>query len=223
MTLSDLIYNVGEVGLNKPYLDNDLKGFINRAMKAIGQRRDWSFLHDQISVVIPAGQTSVALPDNFKQLAPEKSPVTYTDNSTGRNVPVTVKSRAEIERYNYCLGYPYSRPITVVYIEITASGTNAGKWTLNLPVADPNLQDITFNVSCFTLPTPLVLGTDSNAMTNHGELGEAIINKAKALAYFAEDPSDPKGVAANALYESHYKTAAYSDARQQIVGQSVRM
>ena len=223
MNLSDIIYEVGELGLQNARLDNDYRNFVNRAIKAIAMRRNWTFMHDRIQVTVPAGQTSVVLPATFKQLAVEKSPITYTDDATGRNIPVLVKTRAEIERQGYAIGYPYSRPLCQVFLELNASGTNPGLWVLNLPNADPNTQDVTFTISCFTLPVALVLGSDSNAMTNHGELADAIINKTKSIAYFSEDTTDKRGVEASRLYEVAYRTACYEDATQATGGQSIHM
>lgn len=221
--LSDIIREVGELGLQNARLDNDYKGFVNRAVKAIAERRNWSFLHDDIAVVMPAGANSVALPANFKCLSTEKSPVTYIDTATGRNIPIAVKTRQEIERQLYYVSYPYSKPLSEIFLEINQTGPNAGLWALNLPNADPNLTAITFTLSCFTLPADLVLGTDSNAITNHGELCEAVINKTKALAYFTEDPSDKRGMAANQLYEMHFKLAGMDDARRLAAGRSIHM
>jgi hypothetical protein len=298
--LSDLIYEVGELGLRNVRLESDYIRFINRAIKRIATRRNWSFLHDRIQATIAANTTSVPLPANFKCLAPELSPITVNNDCGGLSRPVTVLTRAEIERHHVHEWHNrHSGRHLAVFLEMNVSGESnattlaplvvidsngtvmqvivvggvigtrplpvgsvpapgqnplvitdpstgllmqvvviggavatqpyAGSggvasgpfWSLNLPheITEP----LTFNLSCFTFPVDLVLGGDNNAITNHGELADGVVNLAKSLCYFAEDPSDQRGVAAQALYERAYKTACYEDARALLGGMSARM
>ena len=229
MTLSDIIYEVGELGLKNARLDADYKGFVNRAVRAIAMRRNWTFLHERLSVTMTAGTVTAPLVSavsgaTFKQLSTEQSPVTYTCPTQGIDIPVWVRSREEIERRIHILSYPYSKPLTTVFLELnTNSGPNAGVWTINLPKPFPETTNITFNVSCFTIPAPLSAGGDSNAITNHPELVEAVINRTRSIAYFAEDTTDKRGISAMLLYENSYKLAAHEDALVSLGGQSIHM
>lgn len=150
------------------------------------------------------------LPANFKQLSMEKNSITYKNVTIGQNIPVQVRSREEIEREAHRDGCPYSRPIRQVFIEYNQTRG----WSLNIPNCDLTAWAITFTLLCFTLPAPLVLGTDCNAFTNRRKLSEAIINKAKSIAFFSVDPTDKRAWEAARLYEIAYRTACHEDATQ---------
>lgn len=219
MTRSDLIREIGEMGCRSQRVQNDIAGFLNRAQRSIAQRRNWTWMHSRQTATILAGTTSIALSTRFKELAPEKSPVTYTAPNASYPVPVHVKSRAELEAMTpgaisavtNANGYwsPY-----YVFIEQNDGGT----WTLNTPAGYTHATDAAYTLSCFLYPADLALGTDSNGMTTDADLIEALIAKTKALAYFSEDTTDPRGMAAQAQYEAHLARAATEDARRRLAG-----
>jgi len=222
MNLQDLIFEVGELSAVSPRIQSDIKGYINRAQKAICARRNWTFMQGVRSYTILAGATSVNLDSTFKSLTAETSPVTWSDPISTAQIPVKVLSREEAQRYNWALYAPYQPPVAPVatpptpWVFIDRVGA---QWTLNNSVINTtSTQSMTYNISALFYPADLVLGTDSNALTNDGELAEALVNLAKAIAYFAEKPGHPDGMAAMALYESHYRQACYSDARAKIGG-----
>lgn len=180
-------------------------------------------MHNRTQFVITAGATSVSLGATFKELSAEKSPITYTNPTSGISVPVEVKSREEIERSGIFLVAPYftprpnTLPISYVFLEQNGSG-----WTLNTPAQFPNSTDITYNVSGYFFPSALALGTDTNFITNDGDLAEALVNRMRHLAYFAEDPTDARAAASLQAYEEHYKRAAIADERRKLGGRAVR-
>lgn len=218
MTLADIIREVGELGVRSAALESDYRNFVNRAQRQIAERNNWSFMHSIQTAVILTGTTSIALSTRFKELAPEKSPVTYTDTGEGRQVPVIVMSRAEIDRLNRRGGFPYIRPTVYVWIEQVDDGT----YKLNIPAPNPASNDVTFQLACYLFPADLALGSDTNGMTTGGELTQALISKTKELAYFSEDPTDERGIAANKLYEYHVKQAAQQDSRRKLAGRNLR-
>ena len=167
---------------------------------------------------------SVSLGGTFKQLSGERSPVSYQDptSSSPFPIPVQVVSRPAADRtatVPYSNAQPTAYPIQSVYLEQNGPG---GQWALYLP-AQYAPTPITFQVSAYYYPADLTLGTDHNALTDHGDLCEALVNLAKARAYFAEEVDSPKGTAALALYEQAYKSASYSDVAQGFGGRQLRM
>lgn len=228
MTLTEITHEIGDLSLKSIAQDSDIKNLINRAQRSIAQRNNWSFLHNRLSVGVLSGDTGVDLPATFKQLSDEKSPVSYTDASLGQsNVPVKVASREEIESW-WPWPWPFGPvlvpipgsylPIRVVFLE-----QNAGQWRLNIPPQFAATSILVFNISAYWYPKDLLLGTDRNALTDHGELAEALVNRAKAIAYFAEDPTDPRGMAAMNLYQASYRTALYADSAQKTGGRALHM
>jgi hypothetical protein len=216
LNLSDIIREIGELSLRSPALESDYRSIVNRAQRAIAERNNWSFMYSIQTATIAAGTTSIALSSRFKELAPEKSPVTYTDAGEGRQIPVIVLSRAEIDRLNRTGGFPYVRPVVYVFIE----QVDDGSYKLNIPSPNPAAANTAFQLACYLFPADLALGTDTNGMTTGGELTQALINKAKEIAYFSEDTTDPRGVAANKLYEYHVTQAGKQDSRRKLAGRN---
>lgn len=182
-------------------------------------------MHNRLTFTIPSGSLNVSLGATFKQLSSEQSPVSYTYGIY--NLPVTVASREQVEAsgawwttyQNFTPTPGGTWPIRVVFIEQNAGGN----WTINLPPQCVQGSETPFNVSAYYFPADLALGTDSNALTNHGMLADALLNKAKAIAYAAEDPTDKRVAASLALYEDYFRQACYEDNAQQFGGRTLRM
>lgn len=231
LNLSQIIFEVAELGVRSIRIDSDAKRFVNRAQKKICERRNWSFMRDLINRTIIAQEFSVNMPSDFKELCEERSPVTFNQPTNGAPLPCYITSRARLDRLNFWSYWPFASTYigfyTIQYVfmeqrrDPPGDNTNDGPWTLNISRWYPNSTDITYNISCYRYVPDLVLGTDHNPLTDHGDLGDALINLTKALCYFSEDPTDPRGQAAMAIYENAYRSAAYTDARQKVGGQSV--
>ena len=228
MELSEILHEVGELSVLSQAQSLDLKGLVNRAQRGIAQRHNWSFMHNRSTASVLTGATSVVLASTFKELSSEKSPVSYTDASLGQsNVPVKVASREEIESW-WPWPWPFGPilvpipgsylPIRVVFIEC-----NQSVWTLNIPPQFAASATLVFNISAYWYPKDLVLGTDHNGMTDNGDICEALINRTRALAYFAEDPTDKRGMASMNLYQQFYKSALYADEAQKSGGRTKHM
>ena len=228
MTLSEIIYECGELGVKSIRVNSDWKRFVNRAMRQIANRRNWSFMHDQRTATIVAPSLSVSLGKTFKQLSSEKSPVSYQDPSTPNQfpIPVEVISRARADRMGYnpaITPFPSQLnafPLRYVFIERNMS---ANEWQMFLPQQYQTYPTVTFNISAYYYPDDLDLGDDRNGLTDHGDLCEALINLTKALAYLAEEVDDPKGKAAYELYELAMKHAFYNDSSQVYGGRSLKL
>lgn len=223
VTLSDLIREIGELGARSPAVKTDVRGWINRAQRAVAQRHNWTFLHSIVDVAIASNATSATISTRFKALSEEPNPVTYTAPTAQFPVPVTIKSRGELDgmtpgfdnRIVNASGYwsPF-----VLFLE-----NNAGAWTLNRPQGYTHTENSTYHVSCYLFPVDLSAGTDSNAITTDGELSEAIVAWVISKALLAEDYTDPKGMAARQDYEARIKTAIAQDAQRRLTGRAFRM
>lgn len=226
MILKDILFEVGE--LRSPggdRLRSDYKRMVNRAQRTIAGRRDWSFMFNNVQATLPRGQTSVALPFDFKELAAEQTPVSYNQPTNGFPVPVTVTSRAEVQRIGNDRAYDYVvvpgsyLPIKYVFFEHNGPG---GSRTLNVPPQYTPDSDTVFNISAYWYPSDLVQAADHNWLTDDPELADALISLTRYLCYNAEDPTDPRAVACKDEYEKRIKVAAINDARKKISGRAMR-
>lgn len=222
--LSQLILEVGELPSFGPKLQMDIRGFINRAIKQIAARKNWTFCHDYIQVTIPAGDSGASMGPTFKELGPEKSPVSLVSiNANCGPFPCEVVTRAQLQRGGGWGEWPggnlpgsqggeyFNRR---VFIEQNADG----QWYIN--VAQPLVSAQTYNISGYFYPPALTLGIDTNGVVSQPELADAVINRAKAIAYSSIDPTDPRGLACQQLYQMHYDIAVREDSYRRIAGVS---
>lgn len=223
MTLSDMVREAGELGARMNSVQSDIKPWIQRAMRQIAQRHNFTWMHSRQFATIATGTTSTALHPRFKELTPELSPITYTSPTAQFPTPVRVKTREELERTG-----PGVDNLTV-----NASGywspffvfleqNDGGPWTINTASGYTQAEDATYAYSCFLFPTDLTLGTDTNAITNDGELAEATVFLAVAMAILKRDASDPQGIAAKREAETYIKRAISQDAHRKLSGRALR-
>lgn len=223
MNLEGIIREVGELGVRNSRLNSDIKNWINRAQRTICERRNWTFMHDTIAATVAANATSVALPADFKELDSENSPVSYSVPGTNVPIPVTVMSRAEISRRGRSVPLIYAAihhaqsPILEVYIEQNKEGI----WTLNIANIAQQTQASDFTVSGYFYMAALEKGSDQNALTNHGDLVEALIARTKAIAYKSQDETDKRADACMADYDRHIRDAIYADASKKNGGRAL--
>lgn len=219
MNFGELIYEIGELSLRNPRTEINVRSYINRAINICGQRRSWTHMHTIQQVTIQASNTSATMPASFKCLSEQESPISFTYGYY--RLPVTVSTRSQIEAcglwplMNGPLSMPLPGgycPIRVVFMERDGPG---GLWTLNVPPQFIITTEMVFNVQGYYFPPELKQADDSNAFTNQPELVEAIIARAKAIGYFAEEPASEKGLACMQQFEQHFQNAAYMDVRQQ--------
>lgn len=224
MNLTEILIEIADLGLHNARLDTDIKRMVNRAMRRMCERKSFTWLHNIIFATVPQNLFTIALPSNFKELDSEFSPVCWLNPASQQAVPCRVISRAQAERMGLAFAYPFAPPQVqylptgAVFIENDGTG-----WTLNTPQSFPVATAITYQLSCYLYPPDLVLGSDSNFLTTNGELSDALINLTKAIAYFSEDPSDPRGVAARSNYENIFQTACYTDSRQRNAGRPIHV
>lgn len=227
MNLEELTREVAEFSGLDSGLDQDIRGWINRAVKRIAQRRNFSCLHDQRQATIAAGALSVPLDENFKCLSSERSPISYQDPTVSYAMPIPcyVTSRARANQQGYS---PFASPVPTLlnafplrYVFVERN--QGGRWTLFLPQQYQVNPSCVFTISAFYYPSPLVQGGDSNPITDHPDLCDAVVNLARALAFSARDVTDARIAGAMQLYEQAYKSAAYSDVAQSFGGRILNM
>lgn len=226
MTREDLIREIA-YSAKDSQVQQDLAGFMNRAIRTIAERANWSCLQDRRVVVIPSGFSSQKLGAEFKQLIEEGSPVSFVYGSY--NLPVLVTSRQQIQN---CGIYPFPNgplsfpvpggymPYRVVFFERNGPG---GQWTINIPSQFSTTQPAVFFISAYWYPFPLVKGDDENAMTRDGNLSEAIIRLAAHYAFRSVDPTDKRGDAAKEQAEEAIVRAMYTDVFVSMAGRNMRM
>lgn len=226
MNLEELTREVGEFSVRSSRTDTDTVSYINRAIRRVSQRRNWNCLHDQRTVVMASGSLSTELDPDFKELSAERSPVSYYDNTSGNSVPIPceVTSRAIATRVcsNPLISdYPTISsgfPFRIVFIE----QNQGGRWTINIPQQYQSNPSLTYTISGYYFPRPLKLGPESNGISDHPILCDAVLNLAKHLAFVAEDPESTKAVAAYALYDQAYRSAIYAEVNQALAGRILR-
>lgn len=226
MTLEDIIREAS-YGVKDAQVQLDLKGFVNRAIRTIAERANFSCLHDIRVVVIPSGCDKQNLGAEFKQLSPEESPISFQYGNYRLAVQVTSRSRIELAGIWPFPNGPFSfpvpggyMPVRVVFLERNGPG---GNWTLNVPPQFSITQDAQFFVQAYWYPFPLVKGDDRNPMTDDGNLSEAIIRLAASYAFRAVDQTDKRGDAAKEQAEEAIQRAMYSDAFISGGGRTLRM
>lgn len=227
-SFAEILYECSSLANQSTRIELDWTRLINRAQRRICQRRSWSFCHDQRQVTVNQGTLSANLDANFKELSSEKSPISYNDPSQTYQFPIPCvlisRARADRQGYNpFFAPYPTllnAFPLRYVFIE--RNGPN-GFWTLNIPQQYMVNPTAVFNVSGYYYPDDLKLGDDHNGVTDHPELCDALINLSKALAYYSEDETNPRGDKCMELYEDNYRKASYSDTQQRLMGRSLTM
>lgn len=225
MNLAEIIEEAAGLGVKDPILDVFWKQFVNRAQRRICQRKNWTFMGQNRPITVLSGSTSAPMGRDFKQLGEEESPVSFTYGLYKLPVKVTTRERVEAAGIWPLQNGPFSLPIPGGYmpVQVVFLECTGGEWTLSVPPQYSVTTDAVFNVQGFWFPADLKLGDDSNALTNHGELCEALINLTKALAYHAKETNDPRGDAAMKLYEEAFEVALYSDSAQSRNGVTWRM
>lgn len=226
MNLAQLLYQVGEVGIKNPNRDLDIKGYVNQAILYMAERHNFAGMHDIQQVTVPSAQTSVTMPDTFKELSEEQSPISFTYGLYRLPVMVTTRSRIEACGLWPLMNGPLSMPlpggylpIRVVFIEQNAGG----QWTLNIPPQFVLTTAMVFNVQGYYYPRPLQQGTDSNALTANGQVAQAIVALAKAFAYLNDQETSKEGQLAMQRFEDLFDKLLYDDCRRKLQPVPLRM
>lgn len=196
--------------------------WINRALRRIQMSSNFSGMKQRMPFTIVAGQSSVLLGTQFKELTPELSPVTVVDPSlpaTHSELPCEVTSRENLINYRAAANVPTIPPNVrgrlsglPVFIENTSTG-----WTLN--IAGTADEDIHFKVSHFRFLDELTNDSDTNFLLK--DYPDLVESKVKAIAFAALN--DPIMASFEALSAAQMSEAVLTDNRRQNRGRVLRM
>ena len=217
MNRGDLIRFL-ERSVNRPDMADGYADWINQAMRSI--YRDHSFLcmRHEVTVTMESGATSVLLPDDFKELRSERSPI-YMVGSDGSMLPCDV-SRESTERRlltaNQTIIVP-ENPSTIfrnlpVWIEWGA--TNAELYTV-YPVSGST----NFRIKYYRFLPDLTADDDKNQITMQYE--EMVKAKLSAVAF--EELRDPEWQDQEGLYVERRRAAIADDAYRAQKGRRTQM
>lgn len=207
-----------ERSVNRPDMADSYGDWINQAMRGI--YRDHSFLcmSDRKTATITNGNTSIALPSDFKELQAERAPI-YLQGQDGSLLPCHVSREATERRLltaNQTIIVP-TNPSTLfrdlpVWISYDSTGS-----ILNMLY--PSTGDSVFVIKCFVYLTDLAADTDQNYITQFYE--EMVKAKVSAVAY--EELRDPEWKDQEDLYHSRLQKAKADDLYRSQKGRITRM
>lgn len=219
MNLGDLKTMLA-VGVNRSDCETLYEGWINRALRKIQQDLDLRAGRSKVTADIPAGETSVILPADFKCLTSERYPVYLAADTAGGPYPCDVVSREhainlQASAWPSAINRTNARYGTFVFLDIEDDFT--GLTSLN--VVQPASQDLSFTVSCYKFLAPLEEDAEENVLTTEYE--DLVESKVKAVAFSAIN--DPLAGSFEQLYRMRLTEAAIDDSRRLRQGRPLRM
>lgn len=207
MTLADIKARL-TTGVARNDLSASYGTFINTAQDEICRRRSWLGMLKNATVTISTGNSSVNLPSDFKELAPGRTPVHYTDPVTGYLIDVEVMNRNQ--RIRRAVLFPLTG--YRVFIDYTTTPRK-------LNMYDTATENIPFDVTYFGFPAALVNDSDSNFLTT--DFPEMLISKVKAIAFAAINDGMAGDFAK--LFEEQFMENRRNDSYQAVAGRTLRM
>lgn len=206
MTLAELNERMA-LGVNRSDLAAAYTNFLNEAQREICKLRSWVWMRKVATLTLAAGATSVAMPADFKELCPARSPIHYTTDD-GTLTPLDLVTREQRIRRSYLY------PILSVrgFLDWTTSPPS-----LNIYSAAEAAID--FNVSYFGYLPNLSASTDHNTLTD--DYPEMLLAKAKACALLTVN--DPLAGDLETVFEKKFDAARKHDAYASVAGTQLRL
>jgi hypothetical protein len=220
MTFAEL-----KAAVSQGVLRNDLSydGFINDALREIQNRRSWSFMRTRATVTLPAGQTSVALPSDYKELQNVRPAITLAiqdpavpGGAVAKPVNVVTESQQVRSAWNFDLTM---FPLMSVFITQESDQTVPGALVNTLGIAIPGTQDLVFTVRYYRFLPDLVADGDTNQFTI--QYPEMVELKAKTKAF--NRINDPIAGQTEQLFGEQFTVAVREDAYKDVTGRENRM
>lgn len=180
--------------------------WINRGLRKIQSDENFACMSRRLDVRINAGESSAALPEDFKELKVEgsRSPVARFHESSGFEEPWDVVTR------EYALRHPHR----AMWLGFDGA---SGLWTVNVPPTETG--GVVFRLNYYEFLPDLIGDGESNYLTvNYPELVEARI---KAIAFAAL--ADPIAVSFEQLAVTRLREAKADDHRRATRGRVFRM
>jgi hypothetical protein len=214
-----------QAAVKQGVLRNDLSydGFVNAALREIQNRRSWSFMRTRKNITLLAGQTSVALPDDYKELQNVRPAITLaiTDpavpgGSVAKPVAVVTEAQQVRSAWNFDLTM---FPLMTVFINEESDFTTYGTQVKTLGIVVPGTQDLVFTVRYYRFLPDLVNPTDTNQFTI--QYPEMVELKAKTKAF--NRINDPAAGQTEQLFGEQFLVAVREDAYKDTTGRENRM
>lgn len=220
MNFSDM-----QAAVKQGVLRNDLSYdvFVNAALREIQNRRSWSFMRTRTNITLPAGQTSVALPADYKELQNVRPAITLaiTDPAVpGGAVAKPVNVVTEAQQVRSAWNFDVTMfPLMTVFITEESDFTTYGTQVKSLGIVIPGTQDLVFTIRYYRFLPDLVAGTDSNQFTI--QYPEMVELKAKTKAF--NRINDPAAGQTEQLFGEQFLVAVREDAYKDTTGRENRM
>jgi hypothetical protein len=214
-----------QAAVKQGVLRNDLSydGFVNAALREIQNRRSWSFMRTRATVTLLAGQTSVALPADYKELQNVRPAVTLAIQDPavpGGAVAKPVNVVTESEQVRSAWNFDITMfPLMSVFLTEESDLTTYGTQVKTLGIVIPGTQDLVFNVRYYRFFPDLVNDNDTNQfMIQYPEMVEL---KAKTKAF--NRINDPAAGQTEQLFGEQFGVAMRQDAYKDTTGRENRM
>jgi hypothetical protein len=196
-----------EIGVCRPDLADMYPVWINTALRAICRDRSWYCMKHTGTVTILSGNSSAALPADFKEFTPTK-PAVWLSDGTRFGVPCDVVDRDNVARFGL------SRSNFPVYLDNDEDGVEK---TLNV-LGQPS-DNLVFTFSYYRFLPDLEFEASTNSLlTNYPEMLKA---KVKAVAF--EELNDPLSVDWETVYARRFREAAGDDEKRKLSSRLNRM
>lgn len=221
MTFQDLQTNVS-TGVRRTDIGS-YGDFVNQALREIQNRRSWSFMRTRATVTLLAGQTSVALPADYKELQNVRPAITLAiqdpavpGGAVAKPVNVITESQQVRSAWNFDLTL---FPLMSVFITQESDPATPGTLVNTLGIVIPGTQDLVFTVRYYRFLPDLVNPTDTNQFTI--QYPEMVELKAKAKAF--NRINDPAADGHEQRFGEQFLTAVREDAYKDTTGRENRM
>lgn len=196
---------------------NGYGDFINTARMEFQNKHSFIAQRKTATVTILNGTSSIALPADFKELQPVKSPINfvlYDPLNPGAVAPITVAYEIQEIRRLWLFGGPSMGIFDAFRVFLKLSGTSS-----IIGTEIPAVEDLPFRVDYIAQLPDLSAPTDTCPITN--AYPEMVIAKAKSLALASIN--DPAADGLETFAEKKFKEACIHEARKDLVGRELRM
>ncbi len=208
-----LAEDVGRTDKEHRYAD-----WIRQALRKVQQDVSWNCMRRSNNVTITSGSLNVALPADFKEFTPERTPVHIVSGNTF--LPVLVTTFEEMAAANA------GRERLIIHPGSGRSDSVPVYLSYETPMANPHLnmfdgasETINFRISYFGFLPDFTDDADQNFLSvNYTQMVEA---KVKAVAFAAIN--DPLAADFEVLYDNTRRLAEVDDARRRYQGRTLQM
>jgi len=220
MTLADM-QSLVHHATKKDGLLGAIPTLMNDALKQIQQRRSWSCMKNMITLTIPSGQSSVALPATFKCPQRGKNPLKGSNPlSVVGYVPWVLVTKQELERLQM-IGQTTTDRRASIFQEggvwkLTMAGYLAG-FVFSAP------YDTTFNLDAYSYLPKLTAAADTNDFLE--QYPQMVLELTKELVYALDDSDDNDDAIqrAHSRYDDEFQRCSIDDANREVSGRDIRM